>query len=424
MKTPTTDKAFRALSGAEGAAPGLSEAAQRAEGANGLRHAASLSMTKVADGLIDPKLVLSWLLTALGAPAVYAGALVPLREAGALLPQIALAGWVQGMARRKWAWVIGSAGQALCAALIAAAAVTLEGAQAGLAVCAALTALAVFRALCSVSYKEILGKTVGEARRGAVTGTAGSVSAVGVVLFAVLLMSGLVQSTGAVIGAVVLAAVLWMLASLLFSTLEEQPSDARGSLAASFEVLRDNPVLWRFITVRGLLVSTALAPPYFVVLGGQEGGTLGALGALLLASALASLLSSYVWGRLSDKSSRWVLILTGIAGAASMLIAVGLAQAELAQRIWAMPVALFALMLAYHGVRQGRSTYLVDVAPEDRRAAYAAVANTVIGALLLLAGVAGGGAALFGPQAVLVLFAVMALAAAWVAKGLPEARSG
>lgn len=421
MSTNLSQKAFRAISGAEGPSDTLQGAAQDAEAANGLRHAASLSMTKVADGLIDPKLVLSWLLTALGAPAVYAGALVPLREAGALLPQILMSAWVQSMPRRKWAWVIGSAGQGVCAGLIAFAALTLEGAAAGLAICGALAALAVFRALCSVSYKDILGKTVGQARRGSVTGLAGSVASVGVLVFAGLLMSGVLQQRGAVIAAIALAAVLWGLAALLFSTLEERPSEAEGGLAASFSVLRDNPVLWRFIVVRGLLVSTALAPPYLVILGGEDGGSLGALGALVLASAAASLLSSYVWGRLSDQSSRRVLMLTGICGALAIGLAVMLAQLGLAQTFWAMPLALFVLMIAYHGVRQGRSTYLVDVSPADKRAAYAAVTNTVIGALLLVAGIAGGGAALFGPQAVLVLFALMAVAAAVVAKGLPEA---
>lgn len=421
MPQDITEKAFATITDAEGPAETLEGAAQQAEAGNGLRHAASLSMTKVADGLIDPKLVLSWLLTSLGAPAVYAGALVPLREAGALLPQIALAGWVQSLTRRKWAWVIGSAGQGLCALLIVISALTLEGAAAGVAICAALTGLALFRAACSVSYKDILGKTIGQARRGAITGLAGSVSAVGVLVFAALLMSGLLQERGTVIAAIALAAILWAAAAVLFSTIQEGASEGSGGMGASFEVLRDNPVLWRFIIVRGLLVSTALAPPYFVILGGEDGGTLSALGALVLASAAASLLSSYVWGRLSDQSSRRVLMLTGVCGTLAIALALVFAQAGLAQTIWAMPVALFGLMIAYHGVRQGRSTYLVDIAPQEARAAYAAVTNTVIGVLLLVAGIAGGGAALFGPQAVLVLFALMALAGAAVAYGLPEA---
>lgn len=85
-----------------------------------------------------------------------------------------------------------------------------------------------------------------------------------------------------------------------------------------------------------------------------------------------------------------------------MLGAVGLDLLGLATQIWAMPLVLFILMIAYHGVRQGRSTYLVDISPADQRAAYAAVSNTVIGVLLLVAGVVGGGAALFGPNVTLI----------------------
>jgi hypothetical protein len=421
MQDGWTRKAFEKLSGAEDDADDLTEGAQKAEAPNALRHVASLSMTKVADGLIDPKLMLSWLLTSLGAPAVFAGALVPIRESGALLPQMLLASWVQAMQRRKWAWVLGSAGQGIFAALIVLAALTLEGVAAGFAICAALGGLALCRAACSVSYKDILGKTVGKSRRGSITGLAGSVSSVGVVILALLLMSGLFESAGIVIAAIALAACLWGAAALLFSTLKEMKSDPSKAEGADFSILKQDANLRRFILVRGLLASTALAPPYFVVLaGGEEQSALGQLGALVLASALASFLSSYVWGRLSDQSSRKVLMLTGIVGACAMLGAVALSLLGLATQIWAMPLVLFILMIAYHGVRQGRSTYLVDMSPKDQRSAYAAVSNTVIGVLLLIAGFAGGGAALFGPNATLVLFALMAVGAAVVAFGLSE----
>lgn len=414
MSDSLPQTAFAGIVAAKGPDP-----VDKTEARNGLLHIASLSMTKVADGLIDPKLVLAWLVTALGAPAVYAGALVPLREAGALLPQMPLAGVVQRAVHRKWIWVLGSAGQGAGAALIVLAALSLQGAAAGLAICGALALLAVSRAACSVSYKDILGKTVAEARRGSVTGLAGSVSSVGVLVFAGVLILGPGQSLGLIIAAIALAAVLWGLAALLFSTLEEKASDTGKSTAADFSVLRDNPVLWRFILVRGLLVSAALAPPYIVVLAGE--GTLNKLGALVLASALASLVSSYIWGRLADQSSRRVLMLAGVVGALAMGGAVVLWALGLAQGWAAMPLVLFVLMVAYHGVRQGRATYLVDLAPADKRAAYAAVTNTVIGGLLLGAGVLGGGAALIGPQATLLLFTVMSIAASFIAVGLPEA---
>ena len=57
---------------------------------NFLLHVLALGATKTADGLSDAKLVLAWMLGALGAPAAATGMLVPVREAGALLPQLFL----------------------------------------------------------------------------------------------------------------------------------------------------------------------------------------------------------------------------------------------------------------------------------------------------------------------------------------------
>ncbi|WP_342665312.1 hypothetical protein [Roseicyclus elongatus] len=105
----------------------LSDKAAEAEKGNALRHVISLSMTKLADGFIDPKLVLSWLVGALGAPALFVGLLVPIREAGALLPQLFSAGWVQAQRRRKWIWAAGSLTQGLAAAGIVLAALLLQG---------------------------------------------------------------------------------------------------------------------------------------------------------------------------------------------------------------------------------------------------------------------------------------------------------
>ncbi|NVO23439.1 MFS transporter [Donghicola mangrovi] len=418
MRNEFSEGVFRTLAGADGPAADLSETAARAEGANGLRHTASLSMTKVADGLIDPKLVLSWLMQALGAPAVLVGMLVPIREAGALLPQLGLAAWVGRLRHKKWAWVVGSLGQGSAAAVIALVALTMEGGLAGGLICAALAVLAVSRAACSVSFKEILGKTVGKSRRGAVTGTAGSASSAAVLVFAgILIWQG--SSQPLVIGAIGLAAVLWICAAGLFATLNEEPSetDDRGGMPRLSLLWEDRNFL-RFIITRGLLVGTALAPPYLVVI--SERAELDQLGALIVASAAASLLSSYVWGRMSDRSSRKVLMLAGIVAAVALFAGIGLAQAGYGGVPYVMPAVLFILMIAYHGVRQGRSTYLVDMAPKDQKAAYAALANTVIGTLLLIAGIGGGLASLISAQAALAVFGAMSVGGAVAAYTLDE----
>ena len=214
MDTPRGDndsgtaQIFARIAGAEG-----SDGPDAQEGRNGLRFIGSLSLTKVSDGLIDPKLVLSWLMTSLGAPGALAAALVPIREAGALLPQVGYAAIVDRLSHRKWMWVAGSLGQGLSALGIAAAGATLEGTAAGLVICALLAILALSRAACSISTKDVLGRTVEQTRRGAVTGLAGSVASIGVLIFALLLMSGLLQDRTPVLIAVALAGVFWLLAA-------------------------------------------------------------------------------------------------------------------------------------------------------------------------------------------------------------------
>lgn len=398
----------------------------RTEARNGLIHILSLSMTKVADGLIDPKLVLSWLLGVLGAPGVFIALLVPIREAGALLPQIVLAGWLYRMKQRRWMWALGSAGQGIAAALIVLAALTLNGWAAGFAFCAALAGLALCRAACSVSYKDILGKTIGQAKRGAVTGMASTAASLAVVVFAALLLSGLLQTQAGVISAIGLASGLWLLAFMVFSRLDEEDSDPGGPDTAQgyWALLREDPNLAKFIAVRGLLTSTALAPPFLAVMTtGENGSDVRVLGALLLASAAAGFVSSYAWGWLADRSSRLMLLTAGVLAAGAMAAAIVVQLAGLTQVPALIPGILFVLMVAYHGVRQARSTYLVDISPEDRRTANAAVSNLAIGLILLAAGALGGALSWVGPNGALAGFAAMSLAGGLAALALKEVGS-
>ena len=396
------------------------------EAANGLRHIAALSMTKLADGLLDPKLVLAWLLNALGVPAGFVSALVPIREAGALLPQVFLAGLLDRMRARRWMWAAGAFVEGLAAGAIALAAFTLEGAAAGWVCVAALALFAVARAAASVSYKEVLGKTIGQSRRGAVTGFAGSLASAGVVVFAGLLVTGRIEGTGALAGAVGLAALLFVSAAVVFSTLQEAPStpgEAASGLAL-FRTFREDRNFTRFVVARGFLTATALSPPYVVLLTGDaEGGALHQLGALVIASAAAAFVSSWIWGRFADRSSRLVLVAAGLIGAMAMGLAVAVAGFGLAPA-YGLPGALFVLMVAHHGVRGGRSTYLVDIAPEEARAGYAAASNTAIGGLLLVSGLFGGALSFLGPAAALAGFAGLAVLGAGVALGLEEAEGG
>jgi hypothetical protein len=397
-------------------------------------HAASLSLTKTGDGLADPKLVLSWLLTALGAPAGIVGLLVPVREAGALLPQLVTAGWVRSLAVRKWVWIGGSIAQGISVLGMAVAGLSLEGVAAGWTILGLLAVFALARSLCSVSYKDVLGKTVAKSTRGTATGTAGTVAASAVFLYGLLLGLGVLPTSLTVVTAgLFVAAACWLVASAVFATLPEQPGATDGGGNAlrtaleSINLLRTDTQLRRFIITRALLTSTALAPPFILALAAANGNettarALGELGAFVVASAAASVLSTYVWGRLSDRSSRKVLFLAAIVACAALAAVgiVGLFRLDPAAARYAYPGLLFVLMIAYQGVRLGRSTHLVDMADEDTRATYTALSNTTIGIVLIAGSGFGLLATLTGPATVLLIFSAMSALAAVTALGLNE----
>lgn len=424
----TTEKAFQSIIiDDEGrACADIPESACKQEPGNFFIHVGALALTKIADGLIDPKLVLSWLMTSLGAPIALIGLLVPVREAGALLPQLLTAGFLRRLPRRKWAWVGGSFVQGLAAAAIGFVAITMSGVAAGWAIVIALAILALARSVCSVCYKDVLGKTIAKSRRGTATGLAGSIASVGVIIFALSLSFNLIDRMMLVTGGLFLAGGAWILSALLFATLNEEAGATEGGKSAlkealkNFTYLKDDPQLSRFIVTRGLLTATALAPPFMIAVGSEAGEGYDKLGFLVLASALASLCSSFVWGRLSDRSSRKVLIFSAMVAAIILAVTSWLAFAGTLSGGFILPVLLFGLMIAYQGVRLGRSTHLVDMAGKDTRAAYTALSNTVIGVLLLAGGIFSLVANWFGGEIVLAVMAGMSGLAILAAWGLKE----
>lgn len=420
----------------------IPDSACRHQPKNVVTHVISLTSTKIADGLIDPKLILSWLLSVLGASSFMIGLLVPIREAGALLPQLFTAGALRRLPQRKWAWAAGSFVQGACAAGMALSVIFLEATLAGWAILVLLAVLAIARSVCSVSYKDVLGKTVSKSMRGRTTGLAASIAAGAVIAYALLLSSGLIERQSLVIGGLLVAGALWIFASVMFSSFAEESGATEGGgnpltvASENFSLLIKDKQLIRFIVVRGLLIATALAPPFMVALSGnsdssnglQQNGLqqsgfsnlLSGLGPLVLASALASLLSSYVWGHLSDRSSRKVLIYSGLFAALALVLTAGFDWQGWLHISAVLPGLLFLLMIAYHGVRLGRSTHLVDMADSENRAAYTALSNTIIGILLLAGAVFSVIAEYFGLRAVMIVMALMCLLSSWIALGLNE----
>lgn len=386
------------------------------------------TLSKIADELSSARLILPWLMSALGVPLVLVGFLVPIREAGVLIPQLLVAAYVRGRAYRKPVWLLGAAVSSLALLLIASAALVSEGAVAGIWMLLGLALYSLARGLCSVSAKDVLGKAVSKNRRGTVMGYSASVAGLAFLGLGLMLVGipGLGENTDVLVGLLLVAALFWWLSMLAFLGIQEAPGATEGGgngWAVAWQqlgLLRSDSVFRFFVLSRSALLSVALMPPFFVVLVQQSQGGGLSLGALIVISGLAASVSSGVWGRFSDRSSQTVMATAACGAAMAGLLA-------WASHTWltgfgnlvGLSLAYGLIMICHGGVRLGRKAYLVDMATETNRASYVAVSNTVVGVLMLLGGLIGLLGDLWSPLAVILLLSGLAVVAAVLCARLP-----
>ena len=392
---------------------------------------------KIADELVSARLTLPWLLSAVGAPSSFAGFLVPIREAGVLLPQLVVAAYIRLMPLRKPVWIIGAIASGIVMLLMALSATMLNGVTAGWSILALLVIYSLGRGLCSVSAKDVLGKTISKTRRGTLSGYSVAISSFAILALGWYLQQGWFvqesneqsQSLSVLMLLFLAAALLWLISVLSFNAIKEIPGATDGGGNAindainSFSLLKTDADFRRFIILRSLLLSSALMPPFLVIMVQENTeGSLSGLGWLIIANGLAGVTSGVIWGKLSDYSSRLAIIigslLAGITGFG--LWAISLSDSVLSSSPTAYALFFFLIALAHGGVRLGRKVYLIDMSTESNRSLYVALSNTVIGIVMLLAGSIGFVADIISVVNVVVMLASISLLSAVYASRMPN----
>lgn len=391
----------------------------------------------VGDQLVAAKTVLPWLFQFAGVPAALTGLLVPIREAGSMLPQAALTPWVLNAPSRKKLWIIGGIIQALAAFGIAVAALFIDALPLGITALVLLGVLSVGRALCSITGKDVQGSTISKGKRGVITGRATTVGGI-----ATLVVGGLLAfvddvDLAAIVTLLLIGAASWVVASVVFTGIIEPHDAHRAAHEEDSESNSEQQGHWwtdtwqlftqdrkfrDFVIVRSLMLVSALSTSFIVALSHSVGNdSLSGLAGFVLASGLAALMGGVVSGRMSDISSRKVMSV-GAAIASVLLILIVLAARFLPQdwSFYLLPVGFFAINLVHTGIRVARKTYVVDMAEGDQRTRYVASANTLMGVILLLVGAVSAGIAIFGNEAALLFLAVIGLVGTWRAGKLPE----
>lgn len=372
--------------------------------ANGLRLISANALQSTGDQIVNASTVLAWLFSTLGVPAALTGVLVPIRESGSMLPQAFLTPIVLRARRRKWVFVAGALVQAAAVGVIATTAAIGSGLPAGIAIIAALAIFSFGRCLCSITSKDVQGRTVPKGERGQINGLA--TTAAGLVAITLGLAIRLLGADGLTPGQLAAllagAAMLWLAAAAVYAGIRE-PAHERTSVGTRQEtvepgwvrqmrqLLGEDALFRSFVLVRSLLLVSALSPPFIVVLSVESGASsLAGLGGFIIASGLAALLGGRIFGQLADRSSKRLMSVG--AGLASLIIVITVAMSLLtftesgAGGTVIFVGAYFLLTLTHTAVRVARKTYIVDMAEGDRRTVYTAVSNSVMGIMLLVVG--------------------------------------
>jgi hypothetical protein len=371
-------------------------------------NAANGAATKTAEQLASPGVVLPLLLAAVGAPVALAGALEPVRRGASLLPGLVVSGRMRAFERRKGFWVAAGLVQALTLVVMAVAAAAMSGAVAGVVVLVMLGLFSLASGAGSVAFGDVMGKTIVKSRRGRLLGfRAAAGGAVTIVVGGALAATlGPDVARGTFVWLLLAAAALWVLGAWLFALIREPAGAVAGGRTplaearAGAAVLREVAGFRRFLLARALLAVTEVAVPFYVLAAREDGVDASGLGTFLLASGVAAVVSNPIWGRVTDRASdRGVMTAAGAIGAlAATLAAACIATGWGSEATYA--AVIFVAVVAQEGVRLGRKAYLVTAAPPDERPLYVALANTIIGvvmiALALLGVVAELGLSLLG----------------------------
>lgn len=407
---------------------------------NGLRQVLGNALQSSGDQIVNPSTVLPWLFASLGVPAALTGALVPIRESGSMLPQAFLTPLILKIKQRKWVFAAGALVQAASVALMAGTAALGEGLSAGIIILAALIVFSLGRCLCSISQKDVQGRTIPKGQRGQINGLATTASGLVAITLgvAIRIIGGGDIAPSVIAWMLVGAAILWTLVAVVYAGIREpaveEVEKAADDVAEKSEswfasltrLLREDKTFRSFVFVRSLLLVSALSPPFIVTLSIQSGtSTLAGLGGFIIASGFAALIGGRLFGPIADKSSKTLMSIgAGLASAIIILTVIFVSIPAFNGDSWVgtlvFVASYFFLRLTHTGVRVARKTYVVDMAEGDQRTRYVAVSNSAMGLILLIVGAISSAIAIAHINAALIFLAGMGLIGVFAGGRLPD----
>ena len=397
---------------------------------NFLKNSLSGFCSKLAEQLVSPGVTLPWILSMVGASSGFAGLLVPIKNAGSLIPQLLVSAKIRAFSKRKYFWAYSAFFQALMVGLMLLSFLIFDGDTAGYIIVGALFLFSIASGVASVSFKDVMAKTIPKGRRGRLLATRATGGGI-LTLLAGLLLYFFLQQADSRLPFIILigtSAILWMGAGFFFSIIKEEDGATKGGrspineLSNGWQLFLNDSNLRNFILTRAMLMAIPLTQPFFIIYGKEiTGASVSGLGLLVIASGIAGFISSPFWGKFADRSSRKLMMIIAVIGIVNIMLVMGFDLLnDKFKTITVFAPLILLNMMVHGGARLSRKTYLADYAPENERPLYISFSNTFIGLFTIIAAGVGFIAELFSIQVLFFFFIGMLLISIMFSKALKE----
>ncbi len=351
--------------------------------------------SKLAEQLVSPGVTLPWILNIIGASSGFTGLLVPLKNAGSLIPQLLVSARIRAYSKRKYFWGYAAIFQACMIAIMLLSFLLFEGNDAAILIVSALFLFSIASGVGSVSFKDVMAKTIPKGRRGRLLATRATGGGL-LTLTAGCIMYFFLQDSGSdfpVILLISFSAMLWVGAGLFFISINEEPGATEGGRSPVKEVkegwklFKSNTNLRNFILSRAMLMAIPLAQPFMIIYGKDiTGAEFKGLGLFVIVSGIAGFISSPFWGKFADQSSRKLMMVVAGLGIANILLTIYFeVLPDEYLNVYSFSIIILLNMMIHGGARLSRKTYLTDFAPEKERPLYISLSNTFIGLFTIIA---------------------------------------
>ena len=358
----------------------------------------------VSQTLSSPRLVLPFLYISFGAPAIFAGLLIPIVQISRMIGQIVSAPFISAAEICKWYMSLGILTASTALVVIALTADTAEDARQFVILTAIFLGVAAIiglgQGLSRLAFQNMLGYVVPrKLRRNLLfsqTGLSGLLAIILAWASQKLYFNEADEEHLALLWVGIAVAIFSGILSMLIreSAVAEKKQrgansgDRQGILAtlrAGINHVRQVEWFRQFVIARILFLSIELAMPFYAIIAAQEHEkTEDALGGFVIATSLGLMIGGFFWQRLSPWPLRRIMSLGGIFALAAAVIALLSHYGNPKSHWFYYDMVFFLIALADQGIASTRKIYVATLASAETRPYYIAVSDTLVGGVAVL----------------------------------------